>query len=98
VVFQYSTNRSVASNSSPLPTNAVRLSGGDTIIADQFNNRVIVINPAKHVVFQYGMTNVIGSGFDQLFAPYTAFVVGDFTGQTVPPSSFPDGDGGQHGG
>ncbi|MCI4360203.1 MAG: hypothetical protein L3J91_00705 [Thermoplasmata archaeon] len=88
LVFQFFTNRSVGSNASPAPTNAVRLAGGDTIIADQFNNRVIVISTANHIVFQYGVTNVAGSGFNELFAPYTAFVIGDYTGQTVPPATF----------
>jgi outer membrane protein assembly factor BamB len=87
VVFQFFTNRSPHSNPDPLPTNAVRLAGGDTIIADQFNSRIIVINQGKQIVFQYGMTNVIGRGFDQLYDPYTGFVIGDYTGQTPPPSS-----------
>jgi hypothetical protein len=48
----------------------------------------ILINQQKDIVFQYGMTNVTGSGFDQLYEPYTAFVIGDYTGQTPPPPSF----------
>jgi hypothetical protein len=88
VVFQYFTNKQEKSNSAPLPTNAVRLSSGDTMIADQFNSRVILITPQKQIAFQYGMTNVIGSGFNQLFDPYTGFVIGDYTGQTVPPANF----------
>ncbi len=88
IVFQYFTNMSANSNASPSPTNAVRLSNGNTMIADQFNSRVIEINPQKHIVFQYGMTNVTGEGFNQLFDPYTGFVIGDYTGQTVPPTNF----------
>src|SRR4029077_7128352 len=88
VVFEYFTNRSASSNATPFPTNAVRISGGDTVIADQFNHRVIVINAAKHTVLQIGKTNVPGSGFDRLFGPYTAYVIGDYTGQTAPPRSF----------
>ena len=101
LVFQFFTNGSVGSNPAPAPTNAVRLVGGDTIIADQFNNRVIVIDTSNNIVFQYGVTNVVGSGFNQLFAPYTAFVIGDYTGQTHPPASFHgsgDGDDGGDGG
>jgi len=88
IVFQYFTNTASNSNASPLPTNAVRLANGNTMIADQFNSRVIEINPQKHIIFQYGMTNVIGSGPDQLFDPYTGFVIGNYTGQTVPPTNF----------
>ncbi len=85
VVFQYFTNKSPNSNPTPLPTNAVRLSNGDTSIADQFNNRVIIINPDGRIVFQYGKTNAAGNGPNELNGPYTAFVIGDYTGQTPPP-------------
>ncbi|MDA4129404.1 MAG: hypothetical protein OK457_01410 [Thaumarchaeota archaeon] len=88
VVFQYFTNKQTNSNSNPLPTNAVRLSTGQTMIADQFNSRVILITPQKQITFQYGITNVAGNGFNTLFDPYTGFVVGDYTGQTVPPTNF----------
>jgi hypothetical protein len=85
VVFEYFTNTSQGSNATPLPTNAVRLRNGDTIIADQFNDRVFIINREKEIVWQFGMTNVPGNGEGQLNAPYTAFVIGDYTGQTQPP-------------
>jgi hypothetical protein len=88
VVFQYFTNSDPSSNPSPLPTNAVQLANGDISIADQFNDRALIVGPDQQTVFQYGMTNVIGNGFDQLDAPYTAFVVGDYTGQTPPPPEF----------
>jgi hypothetical protein len=88
VVFQYFTNTAAKSNANPLPTNAVRLANGNTAIADQFNSRVIIINPQKQIIFQYGMTNVVRNGFNQLYDPYTGFVIGDYTGQTVPPTSF----------
>ncbi len=88
IVFTYFTDHVAGSNPSPLPTNAVRLANGDTSIADQFNNRAIIINPDKQVVFQYGQTNVSGNGFDQLYGPYTSYVIGDYTGQTPPPSTF----------
>jgi hypothetical protein len=87
-VFQYFTKHSAGSNPAPAPTGAVEIRGGDIVIADQFNNRVIVIDSAKQIVFQYGQTNVAGNGFDQLYAPYSAVVIGDYTGQTVPPASF----------
>jgi hypothetical protein len=88
VVFEYFTNHGASSNASPLPTNAVRLANGDTAIADQFNNRAIVINEDKETEFQYGQTNVSGNGPDQLNGPYTAFAIGDYTGQTPPPRVF----------
>jgi hypothetical protein len=88
IVFQYFTNTSPKSNPSPLPTNAVRLVNGDTSIADQFNDRAIIVDASGNIVFQYGMTNVIGTGFNQLNGPYTAFVIGDYTGQTPPPPNY----------
>lgn len=88
VVFQYFTNKGTNSNPSPLPTNAVALADGEIIIADQFNNRAIMITRNKEIEFQYGMTNVVGLGHDQLNGPYTAFVIGDYTGQTPPPAEF----------
>jgi hypothetical protein len=88
IVFQYFTNTAPNSNPTPNPTNAVRLKNGDISIADQFNDRAFIINKKKQTVFQYGMTNVIGNGPDQLDAPYTAFVIGDYTGQTPPPKHF----------
>lgn len=88
IVFQYFTDTSRRSNSAPDPSNAVRIAGGDTIIADQFNDRIIVINSAKQVVFQYGETNRSGNGFDRVFGPYTGFEIGDYIGQTPPPSNF----------
>ncbi len=86
IVFEYFTNTDPASNSAPLPTNAVQLANGGIMIADQFNNRVLIINPA--VQFQYGTVNVTGNGPDQLNGPYTSYVIGDYTGQTPPPPTF----------
>jgi hypothetical protein len=85
VEFQYFTNTDPNSNPAPLPTRAVRLQNGNTLISDQFNDRVIEINSAKQIVFTQGVENTSGSGFDQLFAPYDAKVVGDYTGLTPPP-------------
>ncbi len=85
VVFQYFTNNTVNSNPNPLPTNAVRLRNGNTIIADQFNDRVFIIDDDKHTIWQYGQTNIPGNTTGLLNAPYTAFVIGDYTGQTPPP-------------
>jgi hypothetical protein len=87
-VFQYFTNTDPSSNPNPLPTNAVQLKDGDYAIADQFNDRAIIVDPDKTLDWQYGMTNVIGNGPNQLDGPYTAFVIGDYTGQTPPPKNF----------
>ena len=46
------------------------------------------IDSNKATKFQYGMTNVDGTGHDLLNSPYTAFVIGDYTGQTPPPQVF----------
>jgi hypothetical protein len=88
IVFQYFTNKAANSNPNPLPTNAVQLANGDISIADQFNDRALIIDRNKTKEFQYGMTNVIGNGPNQLNGPYTAFVIGDYTGQTPPPEDF----------
>jgi hypothetical protein len=88
VVFQYFTNTMTGSNPNPLPTNAVRTADGDTAIADQYNHRAIIIGVTKALEFQYGDTNHPGNDFADLDGPYTAFVVGDYTGQTPPPSIF----------
>jgi hypothetical protein len=88
VVFQYYTNRSALSNAAPMPSFAEKIAGGDILIADQFNDRVILIDASQHIVFQYGAINAPGVGFDQLFGPYSAEDIGQYVGQTVPPSSF----------
>ena len=80
------TNTDPGTNSAPLPTNAVELANGDIMVADQFNDRVLLINP--QMKFQYGTINVTGNGPGQLNGPYTAYVLGDYTGQTPPPSTF----------
>lgn len=87
IVWEFSTN-TTGGNLNPLPTNAVRLRNGNTIIADQFNDRVLIVSQKEQIVFQYGVTNVPGVGRDMLNAPYTAYVIGDYTGQTPPPSRF----------
>ena len=97
VVWTYSTLAS-GGNSNPLPSRAVRLKNGDTLISDQFNDRVIQVRKSGSsggtVVFQQGMLNMPGSGFNQLNAPYDAKIVGDWTGLTNPGR----GEGGDAGG
>ena len=87
IIFQYFTNATSGSNPSPTPSNAVRLVNGETSIADQFNDRIIIIDSKGNAVFQYGMTNMTGVGTSELNAPYSAFVIGDYTGQTLPPQN-----------
>jgi hypothetical protein len=84
VVWQYYTNTAADSNPNPQPTRGVRLRNGDTLISDQFNNRVIEVNHEGKIVFDQGMINVGGDGFNQLNGPYDAKEVGDFTGLTPP--------------
>jgi hypothetical protein len=104
LVWQYFTNSGQGSNAAPLPTNAVRLSarcaqtesrhscpaafGNDTVIADQYNHRVIIVSQKGKIRYQFGTTNIFGNGNGQLDGPYTAYAVGDYTGQTPPPSRF----------
>jgi plastocyanin len=84
VVWQYFTNHTANSNPTPFPSNAVRLADGDTSIADTLNDRVVIVNSAGQTVYQYGTTNVPGNGPGQLNWPYSAYVIGDYTGQTIP--------------
>jgi|SRR5258706_4813842 len=88
VVWEYFTSTRAGSNSAPLPTRAVRLANGNTLISDQFNHQVIVVNPAKEIVAAYGTINDAGfspmSTLQKLNAPYSAYVIGDYTGITPP--------------
>lgn len=92
VVFTYQTNDPKlrpGTMANPLPTRAVRLRNGNTLISDQFNDQVIEINPKKETVFAQGAIDTDGNGFNRLNAPYDAKVIGDFTGLT-PPGDFPE--------
>ncbi|HVH15945.1 MAG TPA: hypothetical protein VNA15_09545 [Candidatus Angelobacter sp.] len=89
VVWQYFTNNRSGSNPAPLPTRAVRLANGDTLISDQFNDQVIEITTTMSptIVASYGTINSSGyspSNANVLNAPYSAYVIGDYTGLTVP--------------
>ncbi len=89
VVWQYFTNNRSGSNPAPLPTRAVRLANGDTLISDQFNDQVIEITttPSPTIVASYGIINTPGfspSNASVMNAPYSAYVIGDYTGLTVP--------------
>lgn len=97
VFWQYFTNTDPNSNArciggtctGPLPTRAVRLQNGNTLISDQYNHRVIEVNHDGEIVRTFGMINSIG--FDAknvadggLNSPYDAKRIGDYTGLTPP--------------
>jgi len=84
VVWTYYTNARAGSVSNPLPSRAVRLKNGNTLISDQNNMQVIEVDPAQNIVFSQGTIAVAGNGFDLLNGPYDAKVVGDYTGLTPP--------------
>ena len=93
VVWQYFTNTSPNSNprggTGPLPTRALRLKNGDTLISDQYNHRVIEINGAKQIVRTFGKINSLGYNAQNvseggLNSPYDAKRIGDYTGLTPP--------------
>ena len=66
----------------------MRLRNGDTLISDQFNDRVIQVRKSGStggtIIFTQGMLNSPGKRFNQLNAPYDAKIVGDYTGLTNP--------------
>ena len=90
-VWEYFTNTRAGSNPTPLPTRAVRLANGNTLISDQFNDQVIEVTVAKVIVASYGTINVPGyspsTAISSMNAPYSAYVIGDYTGMT-PPTGF----------
>jgi hypothetical protein len=93
VVWEYFTNTDPSSNprggTGPLPTRAVRLRNGHTLISDQYNHRVIEVNREKEIVRTFGKINSLG--YDTisvhgggLNSPYDAKRIGDYTGLTPP--------------
>jgi hypothetical protein len=93
VVWEYFTNTDPNSNSrggtGPLPTRAVRLENGNTLISDQYNHRVIEVNPEKEIVRTFGRINSLGYNATSvhrggLNSPYDAKRIGDYTGLTPP--------------
>jgi hypothetical protein len=89
-VWQYITSARPGSNTAPLPTRAVRLDNGNTLISDQFNDQVIEVTTTAHptIVASYGTINTPGyspsTAMQFLNAPYSAYVIGDYTGLTIP--------------
>jgi len=92
IVWQFLTSAlpgSVAAPFLPLPTRAVKLSNGNVLISDQYNDQVIEVTPTfpsgGTIVFTQGQIGFAGDLFNRLNGPYDAKVVGDFTGLTRPP-------------
>jgi outer membrane protein assembly factor BamB len=93
VVWEYFTcsgaDCNLARGTGPLPTRAVRLRSGHTLISDQYNHRVIEVNRGKQIVRTFGQLGSMGYNADSvagggLNSPYDAKRIGDFTGLTPP--------------
>ena len=93
VVWQYFTCSGADCNlprgTGPLPTRAVRLRNGHTLISDQYNHRVIEVNHGKQIVRTFGKLGFLGYNTDSvanggLNSPYDAKRIGDYTGLTPP--------------
>src|ERR1700687_5826666 len=93
VVWEYFTCHGAGCNlprgTGPLPTRAVRLRHGHTLISDQYNHRVIEVNHAKKIVHTFGKLDSLGYNAENvadggLNSPYDAKAVGDYTGLTPP--------------
>jgi len=98
VVWQYFTcsgqGCNLARGTGPLPTRAVRLRHGHTLISDQYNHRVIEVNHAGHIVRTFGKLGSLGYNSESvadggLNSPYDAKRIRDYTGLT-PPFDFDD--------
>ena len=92
VFWQYFTNTSSSStqrSGGPLPTRALRLRNGNTLISDQYNHRVIEVNPSGEIVRNFGEIATLGYNTKNvadggLNSPYDAKKIGDYTGITPP--------------
>ena len=100
VFWQYFTNTDPNSNprggTGPLPTRALRLKNGNTLISDQYNHRVIEVSPDFQIVRTFGKINSLGYNTRNvadggLNSPYDAKRNGDYTGIT-PPFGFEQGN------
>ncbi len=93
VFWQYFTNTDPNSNprggTGPLPTRALRLKNGHTLISDQYNHRVIEVDRDMNIVRTFGKINPLGYDTHSvadggLNSPYDAKRIGDYTGITPP--------------
>jgi hypothetical protein len=100
VFFQYFTNtdpNSTQRSTGPLPTRALRLRNGNTLISDQYNHRVIEVNPDLEIVRTFGKIASLGYNTKSvadggLNSPYDAKRIGDYTGITPPFDNDHDAD------
>ncbi len=76
MVWQYVTNTEPGSSPMPLPTRAVRLENGLTLISDQFNDRVIEVDQGGSISRTLGQLNTPGYGGGLLNASYDARGIG----------------------
>jgi hypothetical protein len=69
-----------------VPTHAVRLANGHTLIAAMSTDQILEIDntPANNVVYSHGELGSAGSTGNLLDQPYDAKLVGDYTGLTSP--------------
>jgi hypothetical protein len=96
VFFQYFTNtdpNSTQRSTGPLPTRALRLKNGNTLISDQYNHRVIEVSPDLQIVRTFGKIAALGYNTKSvadggLNSPYDAKRIGDYTGITPPDGDF----------
>ena len=74
IVWQYGAAGVTGSGPNELntPVQATALPGGDVLITDQANERVIEVTPDHGIVWQYGTTGVTGAGPNQLNNPNSA--------------------------
>ena len=92
VFWQYFTNTasdSTTRSTGPLPTRAIRLKNGNTLISDQYNHRVIEVSPDMDIVRSFGKIATLGYNTQNvanggLNSPYDAKRIGDYTGITPP--------------
>lgn len=92
VFWQYFSNtdpNSTQRSTGPLPTRALRLRNGNTLISDQYNHRVIEVSPDLQIVRTLGKIASLGYSTDSvadggLNSPYDAKRIGDYTGITPP--------------
>jgi hypothetical protein len=105
VVWEYFTcsgsDCTIRGGTGPLPTRALRLKNGHTLISDQYNHRVIEVNHGKHIVRTFGKLgdrsynpNSVADG--GLNSPYDAKKIGDYTGLTPPFEDDDDRDDPDH--
>lgn len=88
--WHFFTNDRQGSNPAPAPTRAVQLANGNVLISDQFNNQVIEVTHTMPgvIVATYGTINdpgfSPGTALTKMNGPYSAYVIGDYTGITPP--------------